>query len=64
MQIYENTPEDHPDNSYLKEAINLAQQLCNQVNEGVRERENSDRLEWIQNHVLCDGLSEVSMKMF
>ena len=64
MQIYENTPEDHPDFSYLKEALNLAQQLCNQVNEGVRERENSDRLEWIQNHVLCDGLSEVSMKLF
>lgn len=64
MQIYENTPEDHPDYSYLKEAMNLAQQLCNQVNEGVRERENSDRLEWIQNHVLCDGLSEVSIRMF
>lgn len=60
FQIYENTPEDHPDSSYLKEALNLAQQLCNQVNEGVRERENSDRLEWIQNHVLCDGLNEVS----
>ena len=31
-----------------------------QVNEGVREKENSDRLEWIQNHVQCDGVSEVS----
>lgn len=31
----------------------------NQVNEGVREKENSDRLEWIQNHVQCDGAAEV-----
>lgn len=29
-----------------------------QVNEGVREKENSDRLEWLQTHVNCDGLSE------
>ncbi|GFT57802.1 intersectin-1 [Nephila pilipes] len=60
QKIHEYTFEDHPDYAHLKEALNLAQQLCNQVNEGVRERENSDRLEWIQNHVLCDGLPEVS----
>ena len=30
------------------------------MNEGVREKENSDRLEWIQAHVLCEGLSEVT----
>ncbi|GFY53570.1 intersectin-1 [Trichonephila inaurata madagascariensis] len=58
QKIHEYTSEDHPDYPHLKEALNLAQQLCNQVNEGVRERENSDRLEWIQNHVLCDGLPE------
>lgn len=29
------------------------------MNEGVREKENSDRLEWIQAHVQCEGLSEV-----
>lgn len=29
------------------------------MNEGVREKENSDRLEWIQTHVQCDGLAEV-----
>lgn len=29
-----------------------------QVNEGVREKENSDRLEWLQTHVVCDGLEE------
>lgn len=30
-----------------------------QVNEGVRETENSERLEWIQKHVQCDGAVEV-----
>jgi hypothetical protein len=29
-----------------------------QVNEGVRERENSDTLEWIQLHVNCRALSD------
>jgi hypothetical protein len=28
------------------------------VNEGVREKENSDRLEWLQRCVQCDGLEE------
>ena len=40
-----------------------AQEICNQVNEGVRETENSDRLEWIQAHVQCDGLSEVNSSL-
>lgn len=35
-----------------------AEELCTQVNEGVREKENSDRLEWLQTHVACDGLEE------
>jgi len=28
------------------------------VNEGVREKENSDRLEWLQQHVIFEGLEE------
>ncbi|KAK7902035.1 hypothetical protein WMY93_018804 [Mugilogobius chulae] len=56
--ILENTPETHPDNSHLKAALEKAEELCSQVNEGVREKENSDRLEWIQAHVQCEGLSE------
>uniref|UniRef100_A0A4W6BLU1 Intersectin-1 n=1 Tax=Lates calcarifer TaxID=8187 RepID=A0A4W6BLU1_LATCA len=47
----ENTPESHPDHSHLKAALEKAEELCSQVNEGVREKENSDRLEWIQAHV-------------
>lgn len=60
MQIIENTPENHPDHSHLKHALEKAEELCSQVNEGVREKENSDRLEWIQAHVQCEGLSEVT----
>ncbi|XP_054425069.1 intersectin-2 isoform X3 [Pteronotus mesoamericanus] len=56
--ILENTPEKHVDHSSLKLALERAEELCSQVNEGVREKENSDRLEWIQAHVQCEGLTE------
>ncbi|XP_032877202.1 intersectin-2 isoform X2 [Amblyraja radiata] len=56
--ILENTPEVHADHSHLKLALERAEELCSQVNEGVREKENSDRLEWIESHVQCDGLAE------
>lgn len=59
FQILENTPENHVDHSSLKLALERAEELCSQVNEGVREKENSDRLEWIQTHVQCEGLAEV-----
>ncbi|XP_036941845.1 intersectin-2a isoform X2 [Acanthopagrus latus] len=53
--ILEHTPDDHADRSPLREALERAEELCSQVNEGVREKENSDRLEWIQSHVQCEG---------
>ncbi|XP_078107424.1 LOW QUALITY PROTEIN: intersectin-2-like [Sander vitreus] len=56
--ILESTAEGHADRGPLKEALERAEELCQQVNEGVREKENSDRLEWIQNHVQCDGAAE------
>uniref|UniRef100_A0A3Q2DYP7 Intersectin 2b n=1 Tax=Cyprinodon variegatus TaxID=28743 RepID=A0A3Q2DYP7_CYPVA len=56
--ILECTAEGHPDRGPLKEALEKAEELCQQVNEGVREKENSERLEWIQNHVQCDGAVE------
>lgn len=59
-QILENTPDSHPDHSNLRLALERAEELCSQVNEGVREKENSDRLEWIQAHVQCEGLAEVA----
>uniref|UniRef100_A0A8C5HHA1 Intersectin-2-like n=1 Tax=Gouania willdenowi TaxID=441366 RepID=A0A8C5HHA1_GOUWI len=53
--ILENTPDGHADRFSLQEALDRAEELCSQVNEGVREKENSDRLEWIQSHVQCEG---------
>ncbi|KAM9703257.1 intersectin-2a isoform 1-T1 [Menidia menidia] len=56
--ILEHTPDDHADHRPLQDALERAEELCSQVNEGVREKENSDRLEWIQNHVQCEGTIE------
>ncbi|KAM4867524.1 intersectin-2 isoform 4-T5 [Thomomys bottae] len=56
--ILENTSQSHVDYPSLKLALERAEELCSQVNEGVREKENSDRLEWIQAHIQCEGLSE------
>uniref|UniRef100_A0A672HIP4 Intersectin 2a n=1 Tax=Salarias fasciatus TaxID=181472 RepID=A0A672HIP4_SALFA len=53
--ILEHTPDNHADRVALLEALDRAEELCSQVNEGVREKENSDRLEWIQSHVQCEG---------
>ncbi|XP_071368727.1 intersectin-2b [Centroberyx affinis] len=56
--ILECTAEGHVDRGPLKEGLERAEELCQQVNEGVREKENSDRLEWIQSHVQCEGVTE------
>ncbi|KAM3932370.1 intersectin-2 isoform 2-T2 [Leptodactylus fuscus] len=56
--ILENTPETHRDHGHLRDALDRSEELCSQVNEGVREKENSDKLEWIQSHVQCEGLIE------
>lgn len=60
-QVLESTPETHMDHSHLHEALEKAEELCLQVNEGVREKENSDRLEWIQAHVQREGVIEVTV---
>lgn len=57
-QILEHTPEEHADREYLAKALENAQKLCLQVNEGVREQENAERLEWLQSHIMLDGLDE------
>ena len=56
-QILKYTPETHPDYENLKEAFEKAEELCVQVNEGVREKENSERLEWLQSNVKCEPQS-------
>ncbi|KAM4713618.1 intersectin-2a isoform 3-T3 [Anableps anableps] len=53
--ILEHTPDGHEDREPLREALERAEELCSQVNEAVREKENTDRLEWIQNHIQCEG---------
>uniref|UniRef100_A0A3P8VF93 Intersectin 2b n=1 Tax=Cynoglossus semilaevis TaxID=244447 RepID=A0A3P8VF93_CYNSE len=58
IQILECTPDGHVDKEHLREALERAEELCQQVNEGVREKENSERLEWIQSHVQCDSAAE------
>jgi hypothetical protein len=57
-KILDYTPDNHPDRQNLQEALAKAEEFCTQVNEGVREKENSDRLEWLQRCVQCDGLGE------
>uniref|UniRef100_A0A674D6S9 Intersectin-1 n=1 Tax=Salmo trutta TaxID=8032 RepID=A0A674D6S9_SALTR len=39
--ILENTPETHPDHSHLKQALEKAEELCSQVNEGVIHTQTS-----------------------
>ena len=50
-KLLKNTPEDHPDFVYTQEALNRSRILCDQVNEGMRMKENSERLEWLQIHL-------------
>ncbi|XP_043196241.1 intersectin-1-like isoform X3 [Amphibalanus amphitrite] len=57
-QILKHTAVDHPDRANLEEALNRAEELCRQLNEGVREQQNTDRLEWMQEHVDCSELPE------
>ncbi|XP_064117346.1 intersectin-1-like isoform X7 [Macrobrachium nipponense] len=57
-QLLKYTPEGHPDYHNTEEAFNAATTLCAQVNEAVSQRENTDKLEWMQRQVICEGLSE------
>lgn len=57
-KIREYTDASHPDRGYLDEALEKAEQLCSQINEAVKERENADQLEWAQAHIQCNGISE------
>jgi hypothetical protein len=52
------TPSDDADFEALAAAQKKAEDLCSQVNEGVRMQENSDRLEWFQTHINVTGLTE------
>ena len=58
-QILKYTPENHFDRLSLETALEKAEELCQQVNEGVRNQENTDRLEWLQTHVNLESIGEV-----
>ena len=52
FQILKCTHEGHPDYRLLQTASEKMQQLCSQINEAVRMVENTERLEWCQNHLM------------
>ncbi|XP_061091351.1 intersectin-2-like [Conger conger] len=56
--VLESTPEMHVDNILLRRALETAEKLCSQVNEGVRQKENEERLEWLQSHLQSDSVIE------
>ena len=58
-QILEYTPRDHSDRLHLTLALEEAEKLCQKVNEGVQQQENTERLEWMQSHIQL-SLNEVS----
>ncbi|XP_071543654.1 intersectin-1-like isoform X12 [Panulirus ornatus] len=57
-QLLKYTPEGHPDYHNTQEALTASETLCAQVNEAVSQRDNTDKLEWMQGHVTCEGLQE------
>jgi hypothetical protein len=60
-KILKNTVQSHPDHAYLAKALSLAKELCEQVNEGTRHKENTERLEWLQIHVDSAKNPELTM---
>ncbi|XP_066912106.1 intersectin-1-like isoform X2 [Clytia hemisphaerica] len=56
--ILKYTPEDYYDRENLETALEKSEDICSQVNEGVRSQENSNRLEWLQERVNLEGLEE------
>ncbi|XP_028409524.1 intersectin-1-like isoform X2 [Dendronephthya gigantea] len=57
-KILEDTPQMHSDRGDLEIALEKAEDLCRQVNEGVRSQEDTDRLEFMQTHITTEGLDE------
>jgi len=57
-KILENTEPSHRDFEHCLKGYQLAQSLCDEVNEACRSQESEDRLEWIQTHVKCSGLDQ------
>eukprot|EP00093_Oithona_nana_P004551 04551.XXX_170897_168178_1 [CDS] Oithona nana genome sequencing. len=58
-KLLKHTTNGHPDYFYLQKSLKLSKELCEQVNEGTRHKENTERLEWLQIHV--DRNSELTL---
>ena len=57
-QILDYTSASDNDYKELKTALGLAKVLCDNVNDGVRQKENTEHLEWLQTHVSFSLLEE------
>ncbi len=51
IQILSYTEEGEFDHDDLRKALDHAEKLCDQVNEAVRRKENTEQLEWLQTHI-------------
>ena len=60
-KILKHTQNEHPDYFYLQKALKLSKELCEQVNEGTRHKENTERLEWLQIHVDSSKTPELTL---
>lgn len=55
---YTTSPDNDNDHTDLKAALSEAKILCDQVNDGVRQKENTEQLEWLQANVTFTLLEE------
>lgn len=47
-----------PDTEPLQQALQKAETLCEHVNDGVQQKDNTEKLEWLQAHVQFVNLDE------
>ncbi len=47
-----------PDMEQLQQALKKAETLCEHVNDGVHQKDNTEKLEWLQSHVQFVNLDE------
>ncbi len=58
LQILDYTSPLDSDYMDLKSALERATTLCEHVNDGVMQKENTEQLEWLQSHVAFTNLEE------
>ena len=58
-KLVKHTEVDHPDLFNVERALEISKKLCDQVDEGMRQKENSERLEWLQIHVDAQGPEKI-----